>query len=228
MSPSSSGNPRHREVRPTTSCQRVRAHSAHTLHKGRTAACTDDGEPIRVGEHRPGRDGRVDPATMSARPIRSEIDELTRLARPVSAVADLDPLVERIGDARLVLIGEASHGTSDFYRWRAELTKRLIVERGFGFVAVEGDWPDCFEVNCWLKNHSRSGGDHAREVLRRFERWPTWMWANDEVADFIDWLRNHNGRQGSRIGFYGLDVYSLWESIDRILRYLHDQHSDGV
>jgi erythromycin esterase len=150
------------------------------------------------------------------------------LARPVRNVADLDPLMDRIDDARFVLIGEASHGTSDFYRWRAELTKRLIVEQGFGFVAVEGDWPDCFHVNCWVKDRSEQGGAGATDVLGRFERWPTWMWANHEVADFIDWLRDHNRKRRPAIGFYGLDVYSLWESMDRILRYLHDRDSSAV
>src|SRR4051812_40809137 len=164
---------------------------------------------------------------MSARPIRSEIDELTALARPVAAVADLDPLVERIGDARFVLIGEASHGTADFYRWRAELTKRLIAERGFGFVAVEGDWPDCFEVNCWVKDRTHRDED-AASALSRFERWPTWMWANAEVVEFVDWLRSYNRDREAAVGFYGLDVYSLWDSMDRILRYLHEHQPHEV
>jgi len=159
--------------------------------------------------------------------ITSEIEEITRLSRVVTDASDLDPLIERIGEARFVLIGEASHGTAEFYRWRAELTKRLIAERGFGFVAVEGDWPDCFEVNCWVK--CRTGQDlDSRAVLTGFERWPTWMWANTEVAEFVSWLRDHNRASAANVGFYGLDVYSLWESIDRILRYLRDEHPDDL
>jgi erythromycin esterase len=157
----------------------------------------------------------------------AEFDEIARLARPMADAGGLDPLLERIGDARFVLIGEASHGTAEFYRWRAELTKRLIVERGFGFVAVEGDWPDCFDVNCWVKDRSGRAGEAAATVAR-FERWPTWMWSNAEVAEFVGWLRDHNRGTGADVGFYGLDVYSLWESIDRILRYLHGQHPDAL
>jgi erythromycin esterase len=158
---------------------------------------------------------------------RDELDQIAELARPLHGPGDLDPLIDRVGDARFVLVGEASHGTAEFYWWRAELTKRLILERGFGFVAVEGDWPDCFEVNCWVKG--RAGrDDSAAATLGRFERWPTWMWANTEVAEFVDWLRGYNRRTGADVGFYGLDVYSLWESMDRILRYLHDEHPDDL
>jgi erythromycin esterase-like protein len=163
--------------------------------------------------------------TDSAR--HAELDQIARCAHAVTDPSHLDPLLERIGDARFVLIGEASHGTGDFYRWRAELTKRLIPERGFGFVAVEGDWPDCFDVNCWVKGHDEEATE-ARTVLGRFERWPTWMWANTEVADFVDWLHQHNRTTGADAGFYGLDVYSLWESIDRVLRYLRDRHPDDL
>src|SRR5215510_8451329 len=90
-----------------------------------------------------------------------------RVARPLSTSHDLDPLLERIGEARFVLLGEASHGTSEFYTWRAELTKRLIVERGFTFIAVEGDWPDCYRVNRYVKGYPDAGGS-AREVLHAF------------------------------------------------------------
>src|SRR6476646_8255964 len=100
-----------------------------------------------------------------------------QLARPLSVAADLDPLVERIGNARFVLLGEASHGTSEFYTWRAELSKRLILEHGFSFIAVEGDWPDCYRVNRYVKGMA-DGSRDAEAVLHAFERWPTWMWAN--------------------------------------------------
>jgi erythromycin esterase-like protein len=104
---------------------------------------------------------------------------------------DLDALLECIGDAKYVLLGEASHGTSEFYTWRAEITKRLITEKGFSFIAVEGDWPDCYRVNRYAKGMENSGSS-AFEVLHAFSRWPTWMWANREIVDLIEWLRSHN------------------------------------
>lgn len=152
--------------------------------------------------------------------------EISEMSAPLGEPADLDRLIDRIGNSRYVLIGEASHGTSDFYEWRAELSRRLIVERGFSFVAVEGDWPDCFRVNQWVKG--RDSDSSAEEVLGMFQRWPTWMWANLEVAEFIDWLRGHNQSTGSEVGFYGLDVYSLWESLGRIVDYLGENRPDAL
>ena len=142
-------------------------------------------------------------------------------ARPLRTAADLDPLLERIGDARFVLLGEASHGTSEFYRWRTTITQRLVEERGFSFVAVEGDWPDCYRVNRYAK-HQADSGDSALDVLHAFARWPTWMWANREVAELVEWLRAHNIRHSwdRQVGFYGLDVYSLWESMAAVIEYL--------
>ena len=157
----------------------------------------------------------------------AELDEIHALALPLEHAADLDALVDRVGDARYVLIGEASHGTSDYYRWRAEITRRLITERGFSFVGVEGDWPDCFRVNRWVKG--RADQDRtAPQVLEDFERWPTWMWANEEVAAFVDWLRHHNVESDGQVGFYGLDVYSLWESMRVVVDYLGARHADAV
>jgi erythromycin esterase-like protein len=146
---------------------------------------------------------------------------ISRAARPLSTSADLDPLLERIGDARFVLLGEASHGTSEFYTWRAELSKRLISERGFSFIAVEGDWPDCYRVNRYVKG-MRDGGRGAEAVLHAFERWPTWMWANRETMSLVDWLRRHNESvpDARKVGFYGLDVYSLWDSMRVVTEYL--------
>src|SRR5436305_9865250 len=102
-------------------------------------------------------------------------------AHPLAGPGDLDRLLERVGDARFVLLGEASHGTHEYYTWRAELSKRLITENGFNFIAVEGDWPDCYRVNRYVKGY-RDAGDTARDVLHAFGRWPTWMWANEEVV----------------------------------------------
>lgn len=159
---------------------------------------------------------------------REQVEEIRSLGAPLSTTDDLDPLLERVGDARIVQIGEASHGTSDYYRWRAELTRRLVDEHGFSFVAVEGDWPDCAAVGDWLVD-DRDDRD-ARTVLRTFERWPTWMWANEEVAEFLEWLQGWNCSVAPdrRVGFFGLDVYSLWDSLRSVLRWLADNRPDAV
>jgi len=143
------------------------------------------------------------------------------VAHPLASAADLDPLLERIGDARYVLLGEATHGTHEFYTWRTEITRRLVEEKGFSFVAVEGDWPACYRVNRYVKGYG-AAGDDAESVLRAFDRWPTWMWANREVMALADLLRAHNAAQPAerRVGFYGLDVYSLWDSMREVVGYL--------
>jgi erythromycin esterase-like protein len=142
--------------------------------------------------------------------------------------ADLDTLMEQVGDARYVLLGEASHGTHEFYAWRDVLSRRLIVEKGFSFIAVEGDWPDCYRVNRYAKGYDEYG-DSAHDVLHNFERWPTWMWANREVVALVEWLRQHNSGlpEQKKAGFYGLDVYSLWDSLYQVMGYLrrHDPSS---
>jgi erythromycin esterase-like protein len=139
---------------------------------------------------------------------------------------DLDPLIERIGDARFVLLGEASHGTAEYYDWRRLISARLIREKDFSFIAVEGDWPDCYRVNRYVKGYTDAGAN-AKEVLGSFERWPTWMWANEEVALLMEWLQRYNRELAAdrKAGFYGLDVYSLWESMHAVLDYLekHDE-----
>jgi erythromycin esterase len=141
--------------------------------------------------------------------------------RPLATDADLDPLMERIGDARVVLLGEASHGTSEYYTWRDRLSRRLIQEAGFRFIAVEGDWPDCYRVNRFVRGMDDSGAS-PYDVLHAFARWPTWLWANREIETFIEWLHDWNQRQppDHRAGFYGLDVYSLWDSMHAVLAYL--------
>jgi erythromycin esterase-like protein len=149
------------------------------------------------------------------------LGSIRSLALPLRSAADLDPLMERIGDARCVLLGEATHGTHEFYTWRAELSKRLISEKGFSFIAVEGDWPDCYRVNRYVKGYANAGTS-AREVLHAFARWPTWMWANEEVADLSEWLRRYNQArpEEQKVGLYGLDVYSLWDSLYQVMGYL--------
>lgn len=157
------------------------------------------------------------------------IGEIRSLAQPLSGVGDLDPLVEHLGPARFVCLGEASHGTHEYYRWRAELSRRLIEEHGFTWIGVEGDWPDCWRINRWVRGQADQGLD-ANGLLAGFERWPTWMWANREVADFLDWLHAWNtGRPThERVGFYGLDVYSLWDSLRAIMSWLETQAPEAV
>jgi erythromycin esterase-like protein len=148
--------------------------------------------------------------------------QLKKITRPLRGPEDLDPLLEQIGDAHYVLLGEASHGTADYYDWRATLSKRLITEKGFSFLAVEGGWPDCYQINRYVKGLPDSG-ESARDVLYNFRRWPTWMWANEEIVHLMDWLRRHNDRLPTeqKVGFYGLDVYSLWDSLYAVVTYLH-------
>ncbi|HEY0029880.1 MAG TPA: erythromycin esterase family protein [Bacteroidia bacterium] len=136
-------------------------------------------------------------------------------------VEALDKLIEKIGDAKYVLLGEASHGTHEYYTWRTMISKRLIEEKGFSFIAVEGDWPDCYRLNRYVKDYS-DAGKSALDVLHAFDRWPTWMWANWEVVALAEWLREHNEHfsKAHKVGFYGLDVYSLWESMEAIINYL--------
>jgi erythromycin esterase-like protein len=149
-------------------------------------------------------------------------DVVREAAHPlVGESDDYDPLMRLIGEAPLVLIGEASHGTHEFYRERAQITKRLIKEKGFNAVAVEADWPDAYRVNRYVRG---IGGDaEAVEALSGFKRFPAWMWRNADVLDFVGWLRTHNDdlpATATKVGFYGLDLYSLHTSIAAVLDYL--------
>lgn len=149
-------------------------------------------------------------------------DAVRECAHPLTGSAqDYDPLMDLIGDARFVLIGEASHGTHEFYQQRAEITKRLIQEKGFTAVAVEADWPDAYRVNRYV----RGIGDDttSADALAGFDRFPAWMWRNTEVVNFIDWLREYNNalpQNATKAGFYGLDLYSLHTSVEAVLSYL--------
>ena len=142
--------------------------------------------------------------------------------------AQYDALLEGIGDARLVLLGEATHGTHEFYRERAFITRRLIEEKGFAAVAVEADWPDAYRVNRYARG--TSADEDAVEALAGFGRFPTWMWRNADVLDFIGWLRTHNEARPAeeRVGFYGLDLYSLRASMQAVLNYLDKIDPEGA
>ncbi len=133
---------------------------------------------------------------------------------------DHDALLDLVGDARFVLLGEATHGTHEFYEERARITRRLIEEKGFHAVAVEADWPDAYRVNRYVRGQSDDAD--ARAALSGFERFPNWMWRNTDVANFVEWLREHNQKQagGRQAGFYGLDLYSLFTSLREVLAYL--------
>ncbi|MEE4161493.1 MAG: protein-L-isoaspartate(D-aspartate) O-methyltransferase [Woeseiaceae bacterium] len=161
----------------------------------------------------------------AARPARiSDEDLLPRIAdasEPFQSIdtADLEPLLERIGDAGVVLIGEASHGTSEFYRMRDRITRALIEQKGFRFVAIEGDWPDAARIDHYVRHF-----EYPPTEWTAFARFPTWMWRNQEVRTFVDWLREHNTHlpDDRRVAFHGLDLYSMYSSIRAVLRYLDD------
>ncbi len=152
-----------------------------------------------------------------------------RYALPFESDTDFAPLLEAIGDAKIVLLGEASHGTAEFYKVRAKLSKLLIEQKGFSAIAVEGDWPSAQQVNKFIKGYGKQDLT-VHEVLTAFSRWPTWMWANEEIAEFISWLQvhNHHKTPEQKVGFYGIDLYSLWESIDEIIRYLTETNPAGA
>jgi erythromycin esterase-like protein len=140
---------------------------------------------------------------------------------PLEDEQSLDTLITTIANDKFVLLGEASHGTAEYYTWRATLSQRLIQEKGFNIIGVEGDWPGLYQLNQYIKG-SDEFGNSAQAVLQQLDRWPTWMWANEEIATFAEWLRTHNMNlpPESQVSFYGLDVYSLRESMEEVLSYL--------
>src|SRR5215204_3712214 len=159
---------------------------------------------------------------MAMRSNTPSLEVIRAAASPLTgAVEDYDPLMEMIGDARYVLLGEATHGTHQFYKSRTELSKRLIREKGFSLLAWEADWPDALRVNRYIRGN---GPDRdAAEALANFERFPVWMWRNADIADLVGWLRHHNDELSSgatKVGVYGLDLYSLHRSMDSVIHYL--------
>jgi erythromycin esterase-like protein len=131
---------------------------------------------------------------------------------PLRNAADLDVLINEIGNSRVVLLGESTHGTHEYYEWRAAITKRLIEEKGFNFIAVEGDWVDSYKVDQFIKAGQKDSNATVA-LLREYDRWPSSMWSNYEMASLVQWLSDYNQKMQStnKIGFYGLDVYSFWE-----------------
>jgi erythromycin esterase-like protein len=165
---------------------------------------------------------------MAIRSKSPDLETLRAAAYPLTGAAkDYDPLIEMIGDARYVLLGEATHGTHEFYRARAEISKRLIREKGFSFIAWEADWPDALRVNRYVRGN---GPDQdAAEALANFQRFPVWMWRNADIVDLVGWLRNHNDdlKPGQpKVGVYGLDLYSLHRSMNSVVEYLEKTNPD--
>lgn len=159
-----------------------------------------------------------------SRPVSTDeqlVRNLADAAESFSSIqtADLNPLMDRVGPARIVLLGEATHGTSEFYRMRERITHDLVVEKGFRFVAIEADWPDAARVDHYVRHFQ-----YPPSEWTAFARFPTWMWRNTEVRDFVSWLRKHNGtlERNKRVAFHGLDLYSLYDSIRSVLNYLDD------
>ncbi len=160
-------------------------------------------------------------ARMTA-PTATLADDIRRIAVPLTGARDdYDDLLDLIGDRRLVLLGEASHGTHDFYRERARITERLIDEKGFNAVAVEADWPDAYRVNRYVLG--QSGDENADAALSDFQRFPAWMWRNIDVVQLVEWLRARNDAHRhlqTKARFYGLDLYSLRASMEAVVTYL--------
>lgn len=155
---------------------------------------------------------------------------IANIATPFAGVpADFDRLLARIGDARFVLLGEATHGTHEFYRLRAELSKRLILEKGFTAIATEADWPDAYRIHRYVRGLGTDAD--ATEALSDFRRFPQWMWRNADILDLVGWLRSHNDHvrdPAHAVGFYGLDVYSLGASIDAVIEYLERKDPEAA
>lgn len=145
-------------------------------------------------------------------------DEIVKKAIPFTHMGDLAPLIDSIKDKKIVMLGESSHGTKEYYQWRSSITKELIMNHGFNFISVEGDWPPCQIVNRYIAHDE---GVSAYQALLNFSRWPTWMWANHEMVDLVDWLKSYNRSKLDPVGFHGLDVYSLYESIDQVINQLN-------
>ncbi len=170
-------------------------------------------EPIPMTGRSPAR-AKAPPAQTPAQLIADACESLASIE-----AAQLGPLLARIGDARVVLLGEATHGTSEFYRLRDRITRELIEKKGFRLVAIEGDWPDAARVDHYIRHL-----EYPPSEWTAFARFPTWMWRNNEVRAFVDWLRGHNAalKPAHRVAFHGLDLYSLYSSIRAVLKYLDE------
>jgi protein-L-isoaspartate(D-aspartate) O-methyltransferase len=168
------------------------------------------------------------PRPAQLRPDEGEIvNAIAAFSEPFNSIggAELDALLERIGDAKIVLLGEATHGTSEFYRMRERISQELIARQGFRFVAIEGDWPDVARLDHYVRHF-----EYPPSEWTAFARFPTWMWRNNEVRSFVDWLHAHNAERAppERVAIYGLDLYSLYTSIRSVLKYLDEVDPDSA
>lgn len=152
-------------------------------------------------------------------------EALHHKAQPFEKRDQLLPLLEAMAERSHVLLGESTHGTAEYYRWRGEISKTLIQDHAFRFVVVEGDWADCYKLNRYVR-HEPEAGASAREIMNTFDRWPQWLWANEETAAFIEWLRDYNAERpaDAQVGFYGMDLYGLADSMEDLAAYLKASH----
>jgi erythromycin esterase-like protein len=173
-----------------------------------------------------------------SREATSLVKEISGAAKSFQSIADLAGVMNKVKQVKVVILGKASHGTHEYYRWRHFISQELVEKHGFNFIAVEGDWPPSQRVNRFINLEEDETGDRdrrgvnlkgpaqrrrVREILCSFKRWPTWMWANLEVEQLVEWMRTWNSKVDQaekRVGFYGLDVYSLFESIEEELTQL--------
>lgn len=148
------------------------------------------------------------------------VETIEKKAVKILGVDDVKNLTDNIRDERLVLLGESTHGTSQYYSMRAAISKHLIKERGFNFVAVEGDWAAIYRLNLYVKGLSQEKS--AGNIMRAFNRWPQWMWSNSETLEFVEWLRDYNSKRelSQMVGFYGIDVYGQWEAMDNLMEFV--------
>jgi erythromycin esterase-like protein len=147
--------------------------------------------------------------------------DFKKKANLLNTSEDLNALILAACEKKLVLLGEASHGTHEYYYWRDQISRKLIGNHNFSFIAVEGDFASLYELNNYVKNRTGAASS-AREVLLKLDRWPTWMWGNEEVVALAEWLRAHNDKlpQDQKVGFYGMDVYDEWRSKEVVLEML--------
>ncbi|HWA98532.1 MAG TPA: erythromycin esterase family protein, partial [Pirellulales bacterium] len=148
---------------------------------------------------------------------------------PLANDHDLAPLIDRIGQARYVLLGAASHGTDEYHRWRQRVTQQLVRRKHFNVIAIEGSWSACRQIDQFIAG-AMMGGDDRPSVLQRFNRWPAWMWANASVPPSVEWLRNYNGEASAdrRVSVYGLDLFELWDSLQAIIEHLDRAKSPAL
>ena len=166
---------------------------------------------------------------MAYQPVGEVPEAIHAIARPLRGEADIERVVDLVAHKRIVMIGEATHGTHEFYDIRAALSRRLIQQHGFAAVAIEGDWPDALRVDRFVRDGA-TDDESATAALDSFERFPRWMWRNEDVVAFVAWLRAHNSHldERKRVGFYGLDLYSLHASMRAVIQYLEDNDHEAA